>query len=148
MTKTGFILGVVIIYAIYYASNIVYDMFFKKELKVENDLNSSTLDVSSLMEAEYTSSIVVASEQEDEEMEENNVTEDEEETSTQTENEELSENTSSESSDDLIETVFDTDEVANVTHHGGYSVTELKSIFSEVSDGGNNPFVSITAKMI
>jgi hypothetical protein len=146
MTKTGFILGVVIIYAIYYASNIVYDMFFKKELKVESDLNSSTLDVSSLMEAEYTSSIVVASEQEEEE---NDVTEDEEDTPTQTKNEDPSENTSSENGDvDLIETVFDTDEVANVTHHGGYSVAELKHIFSDLSDGGNNPFVSVTAKMI
>jgi Na+-transporting NADH:ubiquinone oxidoreductase subunit NqrC len=155
MSHINFIILLVVLYAIYYLANIVYDIIQQKKLQNTASSQNNVLDVSDLVDNEYSpidASTAYQQRVENESKKDDDtrrfmehqeqIHQNEDEVTIQASEDSVSE------PDNTVELSSITEEISNVTNHGGYSVPQLKKIFNEVSSGGNNPLLGITSKMM
>ncbi len=156
MSHFNFIVLILALYAIYYLGNIVYDLIQQKKTQSNAVSQSNVLDVSTLLDEDYSpidaASLVQQKPKEEESREDDKMKLTPHSDIAQRKNENSFEKEADNSTEEhdisLPEESSIAEEISNVTNHGGYSIPQLKQLFNDVSAGGHNPLLGITSKMM
>lgn len=142
MTHFNFVLFILVLYTMYYLGNIVYDLIQQKRTERSAFSQGDVLDVSALLNEEYSPIDASALLRPVTPPAGNEVSQEKEERA----------RTDGQETFPLVEEMEESsamaESISNVTNHGGYSIAQLREIFSEVSSGGDNPLLGITSKMV
>lgn len=142
MTHFNFVLFILVLYTMYYLGNIVYDLIQQKRTERSAFSQGDVLDVSALLNEEYSPIDASALLRPVTPPVGNEVSQEKEERARTDRQETFPLGEEMEESSAMAESI------SNVTNHGGYSIAQLREIFSEVSSGGDNPLLGITSKMV
>lgn len=139
MSFINFFIYLTIAYLIYYISNIAYDLSRKGKIRNKNSKDSS-IDVSDLIEENFSPiDIKDTSYNSEDKKHKTNSTD-------VKKNYHSSEKALSNEIITEVDLGINEEDIANVTYYGGKTPLELKSIFEDIENGGENPFQSITKK--
>lgn len=142
MSFTTFAIGTIVLLAVYYLLNIVYDLS-KKDPVINGD-NEKSIDVQQVFIEENNEPINAMDLVElSSELNDNP-----DEITIPKEPEPASLNFPDTSDIDLTTTDDKQKNITNITNHSGYTPTSLNELFKEVINDGYNPFNGVTAKMV